>query len=166
MSIYLEIWSILQNTDISLYKVDWLLRIYICQNTLVCSHIPEAQDKLLMLLGASQRGFHLLLILPAPSIHQAKAPFEPTARLCTRYYSRRLISKRVVARTPITHTNNFIGSARLWNINRIIRLRCKNIRFLRGGRLDFHIRFFLVEKKMDYYIYLSGWYILRRFLLL
>jgi len=32
MSIYLKDWSILQNIDISLYKVDWLSCIYICQN--------------------------------------------------------------------------------------------------------------------------------------
>ena len=102
---------ILQNIDIRLYKVDWLWRIYTCQKTLVCSHILEARDRLLMLLEARSREVSTCDRSHTSPIHWAKAPFELTAGLCTGNYFGRLISKRVVAITPIVHTNNFIGTA-------------------------------------------------------
>ena len=72
--------------------------------------------------------FPLLIDLtPFSSIRWAKAPFKRrTAGLCTRYYLGRLISKSVVvARTPTIQTNNFIDTARMWNMNGIIKVRCK-----------------------------------------
>ena len=127
MSIDLKSSSILQNNDISLYKVvvNWLSRIYICQNTLVCSHISEARVRLLMLLGARSREVSTCYRSHTSPIYRAKAPFEPTAGLCTRYYFGRSISKRVVVRNPKMHTNTFIGTARMLNINVIIKVRCK-----------------------------------------
>ena len=75
-----------------------------------------------------QRDFHLSSILHhlAPSIGQRHHLNRVLQSCSTRYYLDRLISQRVVvARTPIMQTNNFIDTARMWNLNESIKVRCK-----------------------------------------
>ena len=141
MFIYLKSWSILQNIDIlNLYKVDWLSRIHICQNTLVCSDINFRSSRQAFDASRSeaQRGFLLLSISnqPHPS---GKGTICTDCRLVYQILLWQIDLKGVVARTPTMPTNNFTGTARMWNINGIIKVRC--IMSL-GEGLDFHIRYF------------------------
>ena len=139
MFIYLKSWRILQNIEtLNLYKVDWLSRIHICQNTLVCSDINFRSSRQAFDAARSevQRGFLLLSISnqPHPS---GKGTIWTDCRLV--YQILLWLCRSQDSYNAHKQLNWYCPDVKYkWNH----KSKMQNVKMSLGGGLDFHIRYF------------------------